>query len=94
MPAQRPWQRIILLTVLGYEELGALVFAMSTRRAPPVVGANRPTPLIGVCEGVNIGVFLVWVVVVVVLLRRNRSRDPSASLDSFPRGGLACPAQR
>ena len=46
---------------------GALTFAEAPR-----VGANLPTPLIGVWERINVGLFLLWVVAVaVVLLRRH-----------------------
>jgi hypothetical protein len=72
-----------------------LAFAILTFRDAPAVGANQPTPLIGVWERVNIGVFLVWIVVLAVaLLRRNHLRDARAPLESLAQGGLACPAHR
>jgi hypothetical protein len=44
---------------------GALTFADA-----PGVAANLPTPWIGVWERINVGVFLLWVVVLSVRLRR------------------------
>jgi hypothetical protein len=50
---------------------GALTF-----RDAPHIGANEPTPFIGVWERVNIGVFLLWVIVLATaLLARVRSKD-------------------
>jgi hypothetical protein len=46
---------------------GALTFLDAPR-----VGANLPTPLIGVWERINIGVFLLWVVVLATTLLRVR----------------------
>jgi hypothetical protein len=48
--------------------LGLIVFAIPVFRESPRVGANLPTPLIGVWERVNIGLFLAWVVVLAVAL--------------------------
>jgi hypothetical protein len=45
-----------------------LVFGVLTFLEAPGVAANRPTPLIGVWERINIGVFLLWVVVLAVVL--------------------------
>jgi len=53
-----------------------LLFAILVFRAAPGVGANRPTPLIGVWERMNIGVFLLWVIVLALaLLMRGRRRE-------------------
>jgi hypothetical protein len=58
-----------------------LVFGILTFRDAPGIGANLPTPLIGVWERINIGVFLLWVIVLAVtLLVRVRSRDNRAPL--------------
>jgi hypothetical protein len=55
---------------------GALVF-----RDAPGVGTNQPTPLLGVWERVNIGVFIAWMIVLAIaLLRRGHSRDSHAPL--------------
>jgi hypothetical protein len=71
------------------------VFSALTFRDAPAVSANQPTPLIGVWERVNIGVFLVWVVVLAVaLLRRNHARDAHVPARPLAQGGLPCPAQR
>jgi hypothetical protein len=48
---------------------GALTF-----RDAPKISSNLPTPLIGVWERINIGVFLLWIVVVSVVLLRDRHR--------------------
>jgi hypothetical protein len=45
-----------------------LVFGVLTFLEAPGVAATRPTPLIGVWERINIGVFLLWVVVLAVVL--------------------------
>lgn len=51
-----------------------VVFAVLTFREAPNVAINGPTPLIGIWERVNIGIFLLWMVVLAVLLiRRGRS---------------------
>jgi hypothetical protein len=52
------------------------VFGIVMFRDAPGVGANQPTPRLGVWERINIGVFLAWVVVLAIaLLRRGHSRD-------------------
>jgi hypothetical protein len=57
------------------------VFAVPIFREAPRVGANQPTPFIGVWERINIGVFLLWVIVLAIaLLVRHRSRSSRASL--------------
>jgi hypothetical protein len=43
----------------------------------PAIGSNQPTPLIGVWERINIGAFLLWVVVLSTMLLVGRG--PSAS---------------
>lgn len=51
-----------------------LVFGVLTFLEAPHVAENRPTPLIGVWERINIGVFLLWVVVLgIVLLRKEKT---------------------
>ena len=47
-----------------------LIFGVLTFLDAPGVGANRPTPLIGVWERINIGIFLLWVVVLAIVLLR------------------------
>jgi len=41
----------------------------------PKIGANQPTPWVGVTERINIGVFLLWVVVLAMTLLRARKED-------------------
>jgi hypothetical protein len=65
-----------------------LACGVMTFREAPAVGANRPTPLIGVWERINIGVFLLWVIVLAVaLLVRGHRRE-----QRLPPHALAQPA--
>jgi hypothetical protein len=48
--------------------LTLLVFGVLTFRDAPAVEANLPTPWIGVWERINVGVFLLWVIVLAVAL--------------------------
>ncbi|MEX1238100.1 MAG: DUF998 domain-containing protein [Cyclobacteriaceae bacterium] len=51
-----------------------LVFGVLTFLDAPGIASNEPTPLIGVWERINIGAFLIWVVVLsAALLRREKS---------------------
>lgn len=51
-----------------------LIFGILTGLDAPKVESNQPTPLIGVWERINIGIFLLWIVVLaIVLLRRKES---------------------
>jgi hypothetical protein len=69
-----------IATVAVLAAFGALTF-----RDAPRVGANLPTPFIGVWERINIGVFLLWVVVLaIVLLRRGHTRHSQAPLHAAP----------
>jgi hypothetical protein len=53
-----------------------VVFGTLTGMHGPRIAANLPTPWIGIWERINIGVWLLWVVVLAVaLLRRSRHRD-------------------
>ncbi|MBN2412466.1 DUF998 domain-containing protein [candidate division KSB1 bacterium] len=47
-----------------------LFFGVLTFLDAPGVGANQPTPFIGVWERINIGVFLLWIVVLAIVLLR------------------------
>jgi hypothetical protein len=47
-----------------------LIFGILTGLEAPKVESNQPTPLIGVWERINIGIFLLWVVVLAELLLR------------------------
>jgi hypothetical protein len=47
-----------------------VVFGILTFRDAPGIAANLPTPWIGVWERINIGAFLLWVVVLAVTLLR------------------------
>ena len=56
------------------------IFAALTFRDAPGVSQNLPTPWIGVWERINIGVFLLWVVVLAIALWDGR--------DAMAQGGL------
>lgn len=59
-----------------------LVFGVLTFLDSPGVSTNQPTPLIGVWERINIGVFLLWVVVLAtILLRKERKENSIAVFD-------------
>jgi hypothetical protein len=63
-----------LYSILTFVAL--LVFGILTFLEAPGISTNQPTPLIGVWERINIGVFLLWVIVLaIVLLRREREPD-------------------
>ena len=52
------------------------VFGTLTGLAAPHVQANLPTPLVGVWERINIGVFLLWVVILAIaLLKMKTGKD-------------------
>ena len=50
--------------------LTLLVFGVLTSTDAPNVQANLPTPRVGVWERINIGVFLLWVIVFAIILLR------------------------
>jgi len=53
-----------------------LFFGSLTFMEAPGVAANEPTPMIGVWERINIGIFLLWMIVLAVLLLRvNKNAD-------------------
>ena len=61
-----------------------VVFGTLTGLDGPRIAANLPTPWIGVWERINIGVWLVWVVVLaIVLLRRSRYSDLNSPTQNY-----------
>ena len=80
-------------TVLGkrfraYSIVSLLVLAVCGAfpfRDAPGVAANQPTPWIGIWERINVGVFLLWVVVLAIELLRRRPGD----LSPLPPSSLA-----
>lgn len=53
-----------------------VVFGILTGMQAPEMEANRPTPLMGVWERINIGVYMLWVIVLaIILLRAERKHD-------------------
>lgn len=62
--------------------LALLLFGLLTSLDAPKVEANLPTPWAGVWERINIGVFLLWVIVLaVLLLRREKNIDSLIAAD-------------
>lgn len=56
--------------------LALLLFGILTFLDAPNVSVNLPTPLIGVWERINIGVFLLWVIVLaIILLRKEKTSN-------------------
>ncbi len=67
-----------------------IAFGALTGLDGPRIAANLPTPWVGVWERVNIGVFLLWVVVLAVALLRTKLRDlKKASAGGSDSGGVA-----
>ncbi len=50
-----------------------IVFGTFTGLDSPRIAANLPTPLIGIWERINIGVFLLWLVVLAIVLLERKS---------------------
>lgn len=57
-------------------------FGALTSQGAENVGKDLPTPWIGLWERLNIGLFLVWVIVLALTLLRRLSRSPLISLDT------------
>ncbi|MBA4056577.1 MAG: hypothetical protein C0490_17815 [Marivirga sp.] len=52
-----------------------IIFGVLTWMESPGIEANLPTPWIGVWERINIGAFMLWVVVLaIVLLRKEKMK--------------------
>lgn len=52
------------------------IFGILTFLDAPGIATNQPTPLIGVWERINIGVFLLWIIVLAItLLRAKKSQN-------------------
>jgi hypothetical protein len=56
-----------------------LIFGILTFLDAPAMGANQPTPLIGIWERINIGLFLVWVVVLAIILLGENNKENTVS---------------
>lgn len=54
--------------------IALLFFGVLTFIEAPHIGRNEPTPLVGVWERINIGLFLLWVIVLAVILIRQPKR--------------------
>ena len=67
-----------------------IVFGLLTGIEAPAMEANRPTPWIGLWERINIGVFLLWIVVLALALLQSPQRhvisDTSAGASKYQPG--------
>jgi hypothetical protein len=60
-----------------------IAFGALTGVEAPNVGKNLPTPWIGIWERINIGAFMIWVIVLAVVLLRTDGRNrPIAAIPS------------
>lgn len=64
---------------------GLLVFGALSFREGPKVAADQPTPWLGLLERINLGLYLAWVVVLAVVLLRERRRAASTRNSSRAR---------
>jgi Protein of unknown function (DUF998) len=60
-----------------------LLFAILTFKDAPGVGLNAPTPLIGLWERLNIGLFLLWIIVLAILLLQKQQQQQQSRLQSI-----------
>ena len=65
------WFRIYSIITI----LILLLFGILTAVDAPRVQANLPTPMAGIWERINIGVFLLWVSVLSLVLLRTKKQD-------------------
>src|SRR5687768_15065576 len=70
------WFRVYSIASLAV----LVVFAALTFMEAPGISRNRPTPWIGVWERVNIGDFLLWVVVLAIALWNGRDMVAASGL--------------
>ncbi len=56
-----------------------MVFGILMSADASGIALNRPTPLLGVWERINIGIFLAWMVLLAAVLLRSESSDRSAA---------------
>jgi hypothetical protein len=68
-----------------------IAFGALTSFSAPRISANLPTPWIGLWERINIGVFLLWVIVLATTVLR--SRDAAAAPGRAGRLGLTAQPQ-
>jgi hypothetical protein len=54
-----------------------MVFGTLTGLDGPKISVNLPTPWIGVWERINIGIFMVWMIVFAILLLRRVNKSSS-----------------
>lgn len=76
--AIRGWFRVYSIVTIA----ALLLFGVLTTSTAPRVQEDLPTPWTGLWERINIGVFLIWVVVLAIVLLRTRSdRHPLMSIN-------------
>jgi hypothetical protein len=68
-----------------------VVFGALTGLQAPRIAANLPTPLVGIWERINIGVFLLWVMALAIALLRAPGEQ---SQDRYEDGPLLLPTQQ
>ena len=52
-----------------------VVFGVLTFLDAPGIARNEPTPLIGIWERINIGLFLIWITVLAIALRQRQKKE-------------------
>ena len=55
--------------------LGFIVFGILTTNESPGIEANLPTPNLGIWERINIGAYMLWVIVFAFLLLKKNNKD-------------------
>ena len=75
--AFRKWFRLYSIATILMLVVGGVLAGLDQ----PRLAANLPTPWMGVWERINIGVFLLWVVVLAIALLRAHVERPQDNLD-------------
>jgi hypothetical protein len=61
-----------------------IVFGTLTGIEAPEVSNNQPTPMIGVWERINIGVYMIWLMIVATMLLRLKDQAPGTIEERRP----------
>jgi hypothetical protein len=61
-----------------------VVFGALTGLQAPRIAANLPTPLVGIWERINIGVFLLWVMALAIALLRGPGEQSQDGCEEAP----------
>jgi hypothetical protein len=73
LTARAPGKGFRLFSIVTF--ILVLAFGFLTFQDAPGVAKNQPTPLIGVWERINIGLFLIWVVVLSIVLLGSKKKQ-------------------